>query len=223
MAINRSRYGTKAKSARKKTVKRAVAKPLPVELAAPPAKPTKKITASEVRRKEAVATLWPDAESFRFNRKVEAGFTTVPRTLALIGSLIKYLTDRADASRVYFDLWCRAYDEGMVEVFDEEELAYSSGFAPSTRHKRSWQDRVNMLQRLGFIAVRPKGVRKIGYILLLHPDSVVLYLRDEDAHHVPDWWWQTYTQRLREIGAKPRTADGLKDFLETANGRIKEA
>jgi len=68
-------------------------------------------------------TLWADAEKNVWNRKTEKGYCTIPRTLPLIMTLIDYLSpkERGRASRVYHELWCRAYDEGFVELADEAE------------------------------------------------------------------------------------------------------
>ena len=67
------------------------------------------------------------------------------------------------------------------------------------RNVRSWRERIEMLQELGFIGVQPNGSRKYGYILLLHPHRVVCELRARGK--VNDPWWGAFSKRASEIGA----------------------
>lgn len=186
----------------------------------PVARLTRRPTRAEMRRRDFLAELWPDASAFTWHRGRETGFTTVPRTLSMIGALIKLLTDRADASRVYFDLWLRAHDEALIEVVDEAEFALSCGYALGTRHVRTWQERVHHLQRLGFIAVRPKPSRSIGFIFLIHPHAAVMRLKEQEPERIPDWWWALFQTRIKEIGATLSANPELQHFLRTANGPL---
>jgi hypothetical protein len=124
-----------------------------------------------------------------WNRKSGKGFSTIPRTLSLIMSLIDQIGGKGkNASRVYCDLWCRGFDLAMfVEVIDEQELAFSSGFVAS-RSVRTWQERI--AEKQGFIRVQAKGLRKHGFILLRHPHIVVQELREQRL--VPDTWWNAF-------------------------------
>lgn len=177
---------------------------------------------AEIARSDLRQQLWGDADRYLWQRSKEWGFTTIPRTLMLIATLIKELTRKGDASRVYLDLWARAFDEGLVEVFDESEFALSSGYATGNRNIRTWRERIAELQRLGFIAVRPKPGRAIGFILLVHPHAAVLHLRQASPERVPEWWWDLFTARIREIKAElPRTA-GIAEFLSAASGPVKK-
>jgi hypothetical protein len=145
---------------------------------------------------------FPDAKQKSWDRHDEKGFTTVPRTLPLVATLIRHLTKRGDASRVYLDLWGRAlYDTAFIVVNDEEELADSCGY-DGTRKIRTWRERADVLVNLGFIEIAPKGKRKFGYIFLVHPHDVVQRLRK--AKKVPDWWWSLFETRLAEIRATLR-------------------
>lgn len=182
--------------------------------------PKKRLNAAAVRRRKHRDRLWRNADDVVWDRRTEKGFTTVPRTLPLICTLIKYLTNNGDASRAYLDLWGRVYDEGIVEIVDEAECALSSGYGPGTRNVRTWQERMSELRDLGFIAVRPKPTRTFGYILLVHPHMAVARLLDTAANRVPDWWKELYVARLREIGASRRSPIDLDDFIVSANGAL---
>jgi hypothetical protein len=164
--------------------------------AAQPKPPNK----AALRRRELRDRLWVGEGEKLWHRTTEDGYSTIPRTLPLVMTLIDDLKRKGrDISRVYFDLWCRQIDDSFVEVTDEESLAYSSGFSTPGRNVRSWRERIEMLRELGFISVQPNGSRKYGYILLHHPHRVVCELREQDK--VSDPWWGAFSKRASEIGA----------------------
>src|SRR5437899_1838412 len=159
----------------------------------------------EERRIALRDSLWPGAQARVWNRITEDGFSTIPRTLPLVGTLIRVLTKDLDASRAYFDLWGRVYDEGFVDVLDEEEFAASCGYPTSGRNVRTWRERIEALVALGLIEVKPKGTKKFGYILLVHPHDAVQRLRKGSRKkEIPDWWWSLFSKRIAEIGATLR-------------------
>jgi hypothetical protein len=156
--------------------------------------------------------LWPGSDSRIWDRHSNQGFTTVPRLLSLVLVLIKDLCGGAgDASRVYLDLWFRSYDEGFINVIDDEELAYSSGYK-GTRAARSWRERILKLQELGFIEVKPRGNTEVGYVLILNPLHVCARLNAVGKTE-PEWW-TAFVGRANEVGAviplvKPANAKKL--------------
>ncbi len=158
----------------------------------------------EERRRVLRNKLFRGSSTRVWSRTDEDGFSTIPRTLPLIGTLIRLLTDDLDASRAYFDLWGRVYDEGLVDVTDEEEFAASCGYATPSRNVRTWRERIETLVKLGFVEVQPKGTRKYGYILLVHPLDMAEKLRQTRKQDVPDWWWSLFQKRVSEIGATLR-------------------
>lgn len=161
----------------------------------------KKRKTAQQRRVELRDSLWPDASERVWSRQKEDGYCTVPRTLPLVGTLIRLLTKDLDAARAYFDLWGRVYDDGLVDVVDEEEFAASCGYATARRNIRTWRERVEALDALGFVEVKPKGTKKFGYILLVHPHDVVQRLRKTRKRELPEWWWSLFSKRISEIGA----------------------
>jgi len=161
-------------------------------------KPLKKAAQQRLDLRE---QLWPGESKNLWHRSTEDGYSTVPRTLPLVMTLIDQLKDKGkDAARVYLDLWCRQMDDSLVVVSDEASMAYSSGYVTPTRNIRSWRERIDLLRGLGFVSVQPKGSREYGYILLHHPHRVVQDLRAKGL--VPDNWWWEFTSRAGEIGAQ---------------------
>ncbi len=151
------------------------------------------------RRREECEKIFGDVADKVWNRKESKGFTTVPRVLPLMLTLIQFTSrKKGNPGRVYLDFWCRAYDEGYVEITDEGDLAYSAGYT-GTRAVRSWQENTKQLEEMGFIRIAPRGVRKIGYVLILDPFRVATELKEKGE--VPNEWWNAFTSRASKIGA----------------------
>jgi hypothetical protein len=161
----------------------------------------RKVTKIQNRRIERREELWPGLATQLWDRTVETGFATIPRTLPLIGTLIKHLSEAKDPRAVYFDLWTRQFDDGFVEVRDEEDMARAAGYGRT----RTWREAIDALEQLGFVKVQPKGSRRHGYIFLPHPHDVVEALHEQGR--VPDWWWSLFLDRVTEIGAVLRLRD----------------
>ena len=156
------------------------------------------------RRQSVCESHWPDYRSVTYYHKNEKGFCTIPRTLPMIASLIQQISTVGDSSKVYIELWSRMFDPaGFVEITDEEQCANACGYMSSTsRAIRSWRERIDELERLGFIRVAGWGTRKRAYILLLHPHQAVQQLRQSGFVTIPEPWWQLFKMRLAAIGSE---------------------
>lgn len=153
------------------------------------------------RREKTRNALWPEAAGLVWDRKKEKGFCTIPRTLPLIMTLIDELAKGKSAAQVYCELWTRAFDEGLVEVLDEEAMAFGAGYVTPGRGVRTWRERIDILEDYGFIEVKPNGSRKYGFVLLRHPHQVIRELRDTKL--LPNEnWWGAFIKRAAEIGAE---------------------
>jgi hypothetical protein len=119
-------------------------------------KPRKKIAQ---RQLELRARLWPGLnESFIWQRKKHDGFTTTPRTMPLMISIMDDLSEGQPVSSTYLELWCRAFDECFVTLSKPREMAFHAGFT-GHRGERTWRSRMKILADLGFIDIRegPSG------------------------------------------------------------------
>jgi hypothetical protein len=151
---------------------------------AQPAKPVSRIRfrqqpSAAVRRRATMRDqLFPDvSEEQLWNRKEFTGFTTIPRTLSLVLRIVDGLNEKS-AGRVYFDLWCRAFDDYFIDVRDEYEFAYSSGYS-GQRAIRSWRERMGVLTEHGFIQVALTAGGRYRHVLLLNPHPVIERLFDQ--------------------------------------------
>jgi hypothetical protein len=127
------------------------------------------------------------------------GFTCLPRTFPVLAELAhsRAVTGGRDCRGALLELYSRDWGEAIIEVLDEESHALRAGYA-SSRAVRTWRERIELLERAGFIEVRPKSVRRFGYILLVHPDQVITELRAR--RKVPDRLWLAYAETCREFG-----------------------
>jgi hypothetical protein len=151
-------------------------------------------------------SLWPHASDVVWSRQTGKGFTSIPRVLPLVMHLIGKLAEKGDPSRVYLDLWARAFDEGLVTVSDENGFAFSSGYT-GPRAVRTWREHVQMLEKLGFLWTKEQGNRDIAQILLLNPYKICVKLHEEGK--VPKVWWNAFITRANEIGAEIPSAPAL--------------
>jgi hypothetical protein len=153
--------------------------------------------AADLRREQIREQLWPGSSREIFDRNKHDGYSTVPRIVSMILGLIEKLADKGkNSSRVYCELWFRAFDDKLIEVKDEHEIAYASGVTV-----RRWKERIAVLEKLGFIRTMPAGKLDYGYILLRNPYDAVKDLKD--GGNVKDAaWLGAYTRRAAEIGYK---------------------
>lgn len=158
-------------------------------------------TQTQIRREEIKAELWPDEIAWTGD-KPETGWFRAPRTLPLIMMLLsdKGISGKADLSGVYLELLARHRDSGIVEMATPGEHSYGAGYSGG-RGIRTWQERMKLLEELGFIKSKPMGNQQYKYVLLIHPTIAVQRLHD--AGKVPKSWWETYRPRQIEATEAP--------------------
>ena len=132
-----------------------------------------------------------------WDRSSFTGFTTIPRTMSLVMRIIDGL-DPKNAGRVYFDLWCRGFDDAFIDVKDEYEFAFSSGY-DGQRAIRSWRERIAVLKNFNFIDVQRAPHGSYRYLLILDPHPVIEALHD--GGDVDDEDMTALTSYMMSIGA----------------------
>lgn len=150
-----------------------------IQVPTTPLSRTAKMTAQRLALR---SQLWPTVtESQVWNRKKEAGFVTIPRTLPLIMQIQDSLTKNTPVSGTYLDLWCRTFDEGFVRLDKPHEQALASGFT-TARGPGIWATRLDLLEKLGFIALAPGAQGPRSFALIFNPYLVIRNKRaDIDA------------------------------------------
>jgi hypothetical protein len=173
---------------------------------------TRLSTKADRRRDDLREEFWPHQRDLVWGGPTEKGYWCAPRVTPLLLGLArsKKIVGELDCSGVYLELCSRDFGQGIVEILDEEEHAYYSGYI-GKRARRSWQERIRRLEGAEFIRVQPKGNRPIGYILIVHPYKVAADLRSSGK--IDDSWWILFTQRVRDLGG----GEALSRFLHQGN------
>lgn len=144
--------------------------------------------------------LWPIIDqSLLYDRTKESGFTTIPRTMPLILSLMDELSNGKPVSSTFLSLWCRVFDEGMVVLKNPKELAFEAGFT-GERAETTWRTRMKTLVDLGFISAKPGTSGEFHYILIFNPHKIIEKLKAANKIHQTAAY-NAYYERLVEIGA----------------------
>jgi len=144
--------------------------------------------------------LWPELDKASlWDRTIAKGFTTVPRTMPHIFEIIDDLGGKGTPlSRVYFSLWCRVFDESLIEIKNYSELAYEAGFT-GQRAVTLWKKRMARLVELGFILAEKGTSDKYDYILLFNPYNIIK--RRHEAGEIQKHKYIALFNRAQEIGA----------------------
>ena len=160
--------------------------------------PKRKITDRQLKLRQ---RLWPDLDEKKlWSRKERVGFTTIPRTMPLIISIMDSLSKGKPLGSTYLELWCRAYDDYRVTLAKQEELAFHSGFT-GQRATTTWRDRMRVLADLGFIEIKPGPSGELSYALLLNPYHVVKKHRENKNLGITEAAYNALQQRAIDIGA----------------------
>ena len=164
------------------------------------------MTKADRRRLRMRDELWSDAEDL-VGKSEEKGWWRASRVLPLLLTLARdrRITGNLDCSSVYLELLSRDFGQGLIEILDEDEHAFFSGYC-GKRATRSWRERVSKLEEAGFLKIAPKSNRKLGFVLLVNPHRVAGQLRE--AGKIDDDWWRLYRNRLEAVGAELASAPG---------------
>lgn len=165
-------------------------------------KRVRKKRGADLKRIALRENFWPDVEDEDlWIRTQRTGFTTIPRTLSLIGRVMDQLSGKGfPLFSTYFSLWCRVFDEAFVEVRNEREFAFESGFN-GPRGEVTWRSRMRRLHELGFIDVKPGLASDLQYVLIWNPIKVIARAYENQDSPVHDLAYNALKARLIEVGA----------------------
>lgn len=161
----------------------------------------KKVRSASSKRLALRENLWPDLdEKNLWLRKEKVGFTTIPRTMGLIGRILDQLSGKGfPLFNTYFALWCRVYDEAFVEIRNAKEIAFESGFS-GPRGEVTWRTRMRRLQELNLIDIRAGLAGDFQYVVIFNPILVIASIYKEEGKTY-DLAYSSLMARLIEIGA----------------------
>jgi hypothetical protein len=158
---------------------------------------------NEYAKKKAIQKrdrLDPSAGGYVWAQEGEKGWQKLPRTMAYLFRLLqeKDLCEGKDLRGTLLDLYDRNKGEGVVELTSDREHAFAAGF-DSERGVRSWQERLRLLEKAGFIKIFPRGPVQLGTVLIVHPHLAIRKLHEDSR--VPEQLWEMIVERARAEGA----------------------
>ena len=150
--------------------------------------------------------LWPDIDlNLLYDRTKESGFTTIPRTMPLILRIMDELSNGKPISSTFLSIWCRVFDEGLVVLKNQKELAFEAGFT-GERAETTWRSRMKILVDLGFIASQKGTSGDFHYILVYNPHKIIEKLKAEKKlNHTASY--NAFFERYVDIGASNHSED----------------
>lgn len=150
---------------------------------------------------------WPNQAPYLWDRKVNRGFTTIPKTMPMVLKIMDEMTKGAPVSSTYLTLWCCTWDNSFAVLNKHADMANASGFG-GQRGEHTWAMRMKKLQELHFIDIKPGKSGPMSNAIIWNPHLVLRWHHD---HHTPGLMESSYNALLEwalEIGAKDMT-DGI--------------
>jgi hypothetical protein len=151
---------------------------------------------------------WPGEIPWKGSGSGESGWFSAPRTLPQILQIMRLpeVSGNQDPCMVYVELLARNMGEGIVRITNEDEHAIDAGYT-GTRARRTWQERMKVLEDSGFIRTRKIGTgpkRTYKWVLLVHPTVAIRRLMDKGkVSSTGEWFesWETsYIERFKAVG-----------------------
>jgi len=119
------------------------------------------------------AMLWPELTQPEIWSMDNEGWVALPRLMPLIMSIMDDLTDKGHpVSRTYLELWSRLREEHFITLNRPEEMAFYAGFE-GQRALRTWKDRMQRLNDLGFISLRAGPLGDMSYAVFYNPYHII--------------------------------------------------
>jgi hypothetical protein len=160
-------------------------------------KPRKKIAKRQLELRD---RLWPDlATEWLWNRHTHDGFTTLPKTMPLMMSIMDDLAKGQPISSTYLELWCRTFDENFVTLSKPREIAFHSGFY-GQRAERTWRARLKILADLHFIGLREGPSGPASYAIIFNPYKVIQRHHEKKTPGLREDKYNALMDRGLEIG-----------------------
>jgi len=159
--------------------------------------PRKKIAKRQLELRQ---RLWPEVGGeWLWSRHTHDGFTTLPKCMPLIMSIMDDLAKGQPVSSTYLELWCRMFDENFVTLSKPREIAFHSGFY-GQRAERTWRGRLNILAELNFISLREGPSGPASYALIYNPYKVIRHHREQKNPGVRADKYNALLERAIDVG-----------------------
>lgn len=148
-----------------------------------------------------------------WQRKVNDGYTTVPRTLPIAMQAIDDATKGRPAGHTLFCLWARSPDHPLLVIENPATYASEAGFS-GERAVDTWRKRMKQLLALNFIWCVPGPSGDFHYVLLTNPNAAVEWLHSHGK--IQKSLYARFIDRVNEIGAQQDIAAVREHWAQIA-------
>jgi hypothetical protein len=157
------------------------------------------------RAKQQMEIQFPDyANELLWQRKVNDGYSTIPRTLPLAMQSIDAQSKGQPAGHTLLCLWIRAPDFPFLTIDAPAIFAAETGFE-GERAVDTWRRRMRSLRDLGFIEAKKGPTGDFHYVLLLNPNVGIKKMHR--AGKLQTALYGRFRDRLIDIGAQNDISD----------------
>ena len=132
-----------------------------------------------------------------WQRTVNHGFTTIPRTLPYVMQAIDDSSKGQPAGHTLFCLWTRAPDHPLVIIENPAIFAAEAGFS-GERAVDTWRRRMKCLQQLKFIVAKKGLAGDFSYVLLQNPNVAMEWMHQEGL--VQTELYSRFLTRVTDVG-----------------------
>ena len=153
---------------------------------------------------------WPGAEPNLWQRRVNKGFTTIPKTMPMILKIMDEMTKGAPVSTTYLTLWCNTWDNSFAVLSKPGDMANASGFG-GQRGEHTWATRMRKLQELHFIDIKGGKSGPMSNAIIWNPHYVLRWHHEQKTPGLTQASYEALIEWALDIGAKDMT-DPLPDL-----------
>jgi hypothetical protein len=151
--------------------------------------------------------LWPDQDSYLWDRKANKGFATIPKTMPLILKIMDEMSNGKPLSSTYLGLWCATWDNSFVNISRANEMAHAAGFS-GQRAEYTWSARMKILKDLKFIDYKPGKSGPISHVIIWNPHMVIRHHNEQKTPGLMEASYNMLIDKAVDIGAKDMVGGG---------------
>lgn len=171
------------------------------------------------RAKQQMEIQFPDyPNELLWQRKVNDGYSTIPRTLPLAMQSIDAQSKGQPAGHALLCLWIRAPDYPFLTIDAPAIFAAETGFV-GERAVDTWRRRMRSLRDLGFIEAKKGPTGDFHYVLLLNPNVGIEKLHR--AGKLQTALYGRFRDRLIDIGAQNDISDYDEHLTNVEKAEVK--
>jgi hypothetical protein len=151
------------------------------------------------RQLELRQSLWPEVtDDWLWSRHTHDGFTSLPKGMPLILSIMDDLSKGQPVSSTYLELWCRTFDESFVTLSKPRDMAFYAGF-DGQRAERTWRARLDILSKLHFIELKEGSSGPASYALIYDPYKIIKWHVENKTPGIRQDKYNALLERAAEI------------------------